>query len=68
MGQHFQDVSQKLQYNKKLDTFADHFTQHFDQKLTPQQCREIIKFNILATVNSTRSMKTVGFSGENLEQ
>ena len=43
MEQHFQDVAQKVRYNKNLDTFAAHFAQDFDQKPTPQQCCEIMK-------------------------
>ena len=39
MEQHFQDVAQKVQHDKKYDTFAAHYAQHFDQKPTPQQCR-----------------------------
>ena len=31
MEQHFQDVAQKVQYDKNSDTFAAHFTHHFDQ-------------------------------------
>ena len=55
MGQHFQDVDQKVQYDKNSDTFADHFAQHFDQKLTPQLCREIIKSEIFSALNPIRS-------------
>ena len=58
MEQHFQDVDQKLQYDKNSDTFAAYFAQHFNQKPTPQQCCEIIKFSILYKVNPIRSMKT----------
>ena len=57
MEQHFQDVAQKLQHNRNSDTFAAHFAQNFEQKTTPQQCREINKFEILSKVNSTGSMK-----------
>ena len=39
MDQHFQDVAQKVQHDKKYDTFAAHYAQHFGQKPTPQQCR-----------------------------
>ena len=58
MEQHFQDVAQKVQRDKNSDTFAAHFAQHFEQKPTPQQCREIMKFGILSKVNPIRSMKT----------
>ena len=58
MEQNFQGVSQKLQHNKCFDTFAAHFAQHFDQKPTPQQCREIMKFEILSKVNPIWPMKT----------
>ena len=47
MQQHFQDVAQKLQHDENLYTFVAHFAQYFDQKLTTQQCREIMKFEIL---------------------
>ena len=33
------------------DTFAAHFAQYFDQKSTPQQCREIMKLKILSKLN-----------------
>ena len=56
--QHFQDVAQKVQYDKCFDTFAAHFAHHFDQKPTPQQCHEIMKFEILSKVNPIGSMKT----------
>ena len=29
MGQHFQDVAQKVQYDKSFDTFAAHFAHDF---------------------------------------
>ena len=58
MEQHSEDVAQKVQHNKNLDTFAAHFAQHFDQKPTPQQFIEIIKFETLSKVNPIGSMKT----------
>ena len=58
MEQHFQDIAQKVQHDKHSDTFAAHFETHFDQKPTPQQCREITKFKILSKVNPIGSMKT----------
>ena len=58
MEKHFQDLDQKVQYDKNSDTFAARFAQHFDQKPNPQQCCEIMKFNILSTVNSTGLTKT----------
>ena len=56
--QHFQDVVQKVQHDKNSDTFAAHFAQRFDQKPTPQQCREIMKLVILCKVNPIGLMKT----------
>ena len=44
MEQDCQYVAEKLQYDKNSYTFASHFAQNFDQKLTPQQCCGIIKF------------------------
>ena len=32
MEEHFRDVAQKVQYNKKPGNFSDNFAQHFDQK------------------------------------
>ena len=55
--QHFQGVAQKVQCDKTPDSFAAHFAQHFNQKLTPQQCREILIFRILSTVNPIGPMK-----------
>ena len=57
MEQYFQDMAQKVQHDKNYDTFAAHFAQHFDQKPTPQKCREIMKFEILSKVNPIESMK-----------
>ena len=58
MEQHFQDVAQKVQYDKNSDTFAAHFAHHFDQKPTPQQCHEIMKFETLSKVNPIELIKT----------
>ena len=46
MEQHFQDVAPKVQHDKHYDTFAAHFAEHFYQKPTPQQYREIMKLEI----------------------
>ena len=51
-------MAQKVQHDKNSDTFAAHFNQNFDQKPIPQQCREIMKFEILFKVNPIGSMKT----------
>ena len=58
MEQHFQDMAQKVQHHKNSDTFVAHFVQHFDQKPTPQQCREIMRFKIFSKVKPIRSTKT----------
>ena len=58
MEQHFQDVAQKVQHDKNSDTFAAHLNQHFDQKPNPQQCREIMKFEILSKLNHIGLIKT----------
>ena len=60
MEQHFQDVAQKVVNNKNLDYFAAHFAKHFTQKSSPQECREIMSFDILSTVNPMGSMKPWG--------
>ena len=58
MEQHFQDLAQNVQHDKNLDTFAAHFTQHFDRKPTPQQCGDIMKSEFLSKVNPIGLMKT----------
>ena len=58
LEQNFQDVAQKVQLDKNLDTSAAHSAQNFDQNPTPQQCREIMEFEILSTINPIRWMKT----------
>ena len=60
MEQHFQDIAQKVANNKNMDSFAAHFAKYFTQKPGPQECREIISFDILSTVNHIGSMKTWG--------
>ena len=62
MEQHFQHVAQKVANDKNLDYFAAHFAKHFTQKPSPQQCREIMSFDIISTVNPIGSMKTWGKS------
>ena len=62
MEQQYQDMSQKVWYDKNLDTFAAHFDQRFNQKVTPQKCCEIMKFRIPSTVNHIRSIYTWGES------
>ena len=62
MEQHFQDVAQKVANNKSSDSFAAHFAKHFTQKPSPQECREIMSFGILSTVNPIGSMKNWGKS------
>ena len=57
MEKNFQDVEQKLHHDKNSDSFADHFAQHFKQKPTPQQCREIMKFEMLSKVNPIGSRR-----------
>ena len=46
MGKNFQDVAPKVQHDKNSDTFSAHFAENFDQEPTPQQYREIMKFEI----------------------
>ena len=58
MEQHFQDVAQKVANNNNSGSFAAHFAKHFTQKPSPQQCRKIMSFGILSTVNPIVSMKT----------
>ena len=62
MEQYLQDVAQKVANDKNSDSIAAHFAKYFTQKPSPQQCREIMSFNILPTVNHIGSMKTWGES------
>ena len=62
MEKHFQDIAQKVVNDNNLDSLSSHFTKHFTQKLSLQQCHEIMSFGILSRVNSTGSMKTLGKS------
>ena len=48
----FREVFQKVQWDKNLDSFAAHFSQHVTEIPSPQQHRMIIYFNILSTVKS----------------
>ena len=57
MEQHFQDVAQKLQYNKNSYTFAAHCYQNLYHKPTTQQCCEIMKSEISSMVYHIGSMK-----------
>ena len=43
MEKHFQDMAKKVQHDKNSDTYAAHYAQHLNQKLTPRQCREMMK-------------------------
>ena len=60
MEQHFQNVRQKVANDNNSDYFSAHFAKHFTQKPSPQQCREVMSFDILSTVNPIGSMKTWG--------
>ena len=58
MEQHFQYVPQKVMNDNNSDYFAAHFAKYFTKKPSPQQCRKIMSFEILSTVNTIGSMKT----------
>ena len=62
MEQYFQDVDQKFMNNKNSGSFNAYFAEHFTQKPSPQQCRDIMSFDILSMVNYIGSMKTWGKS------
>ena len=49
--QYFQDVVQRVVNDKNSDSFDAHFAKHLTKKPSPQQCREIMSFDILYTVN-----------------
>ena len=57
MEKHFQDMAQKVQDDRNLDTFVAYFAQHFDQKTTPQNCREIMRFENILMVNPIGPME-----------
>ena len=58
MEQHFQYVAPKVANDKNLDSFAANFAKNFTQKLSLQQSRKIMSFNILSTVNHICSLRT----------
>ena len=60
MEQHFKDVAQKVTNDKNFESFADHFAKNFTQKPSPQQCRRIMSFGIISTLNPIGSMRTCG--------
>ena len=60
MEKHAQDVPQRVLYDKNLKSFAVYFTQHFTPKPIPQQCRKIMYFKIIYTVNPIDLMKIWG--------
>ena len=57
MEQYFQYVAPKVLYNIFFDYFPAHFAKYFPQKLTPQQCCEIVSFKLLSKVNPIGLMK-----------
>ena len=62
MEQHFQDAAQKVMNDKNLNSFTACFAKSFTLKPSPQQCRKIMSFGILSTINPIGSMKTWGKS------
>ena len=60
MKGHYNDVQQLVQNGKFSDSFARHFAQHFSVKPSPQQQRDIMKFEIISSVNPISAMKTFG--------
>ena len=46
--------------DKNSESFAAHFAKHFTQKPSPQQCRKIMSFGIITTVDSIGSMENWG--------
>ena len=60
MEQNFQYLAQNIMHNNNLDSFAAHFAKTLTQKPSPQQCYNIMSFEILSIVNPIGSMKTLG--------
>ena len=60
LEEHFQDVAQKVVNIKNSESFVANFAKYFTQKPGPQECREIMTFDILSAVNYIGSMKTWG--------
>ena len=59
-GQHLNDVKKLVLRGESLDSFADHFLRHcmVGVKLTNEQLRRIMKYQILWQVNPISCMKT----------
>ena len=58
--EHFQDVSQKVIKDNHLEYFSDQFFKQFTQKPIPQQCCDIISFQILILLNPIDLMELWG--------
>ena len=54
------DTVPLVQNGKFSDSFARHFAQRFSLKPSPQQQRDIMKFEIISSVNPISAMKTFG--------
>ena len=60
MERHFQYVAKKVMYDNNSDYFAAHLDKLLHKKTIPKQCREIVSFKILSTINPISLMKTWG--------
>ena len=60
MNAHYNDVQQLVKNGTLSDSFASHFVQHFNQKPSHQELRNIMKFEILSSVKPIGAMKTFG--------
>ena len=62
MEGHYNDVKQKILYNKSSDSFADHFASHFAncRDITPHRIRKCLDMTILWQGNAISCMKSFG--------
>ena len=59
MSGHFADVSKWYKKGVRTDSFAKHFTRHFNENPTYREIRDLCSFKILQTVNPFSFMKNV---------
>ena len=58
MDGHFSDLLRLLKNGTKLDSFADHFEQHFNATKTRTYLCKVMAFKVLKQINPIGAMKT----------
>ena len=58
MDGHFSDLQLLLKNGQKLDSFADHFVQHFTTTMSCTDLRKYMTFKVVKQINLIGTMKT----------